>query len=102
MLDSNGKQSVAVRLALGETQFVSQMREFLEESGVHLDAFNQVPFFSLLHQWKISVGLFEYRITFMSQTISELVHNIHFNKTSLLYMSLYYFCKYSIYCMCFV
>ncbi|XP_023713883.1 probable RNA-binding protein 19 isoform X2 [Cryptotermes secundus] len=43
VLDSNGKQSVAVRLALGETQFVSQMREFLEESGVHLSAFNQVP-----------------------------------------------------------
>jgi hypothetical protein len=29
-------------LALGETQIVSQMQEFLEESGVHLDAFNQV------------------------------------------------------------
>jgi hypothetical protein len=54
VLDSSGKQSVAVRLALGETQFVSQMREFLEESGVHLDAFNQVPLFSLLLQWKIS------------------------------------------------
>jgi multiple RNA-binding domain-containing protein 1 len=44
VLDSSGKESVAVRLALGETQIVSQMREFLEESGVHLDAFNQVPF----------------------------------------------------------
>jgi hypothetical protein len=61
VLDSSGKQSVAVRLALGETQFVSQMREFLEESGVHLDAFNQVLLFSLLHQWKISVVLFDYK-----------------------------------------
>nr|CAD7403642.1 unnamed protein product [Timema cristinae] len=43
VLDSSGKASVAVRLALGETQIVSQMREFLEESGVRLDAFNQAP-----------------------------------------------------------
>ncbi|XP_021914789.1 probable RNA-binding protein 19 isoform X2 [Zootermopsis nevadensis] len=43
VLDSSGKQSVAVRLALGETQIVSQIREVLEESGVHLDAFNQAP-----------------------------------------------------------
>jgi hypothetical protein len=64
VLDSSGKQSVAVRLALGETQFVSQMREFLEESGVRLDAFNQVPLFFLLHQWKISVVLFEHKIAF--------------------------------------
>jgi hypothetical protein len=63
VLDSSGKQSAAVRLALGETQFVSQMREFLEESGVHLDAFNQVLLFSLLHQWNISIVLFEYKIT---------------------------------------
>jgi uncharacterized protein YpuA (DUF1002 family) len=42
VLDSSGKESAAVRLALGETQIVSQMQEFLEESGVHLDAFNQV------------------------------------------------------------
>nr|CAD7453395.1 unnamed protein product [Timema tahoe] len=43
VLDSSGKASIAVRLALGETQIVSQMREFLEESGVRLDAFNQAP-----------------------------------------------------------
>jgi multiple RNA-binding domain-containing protein 1 len=42
VLDSSGKESAAVRLALGETQIVSQLQEFLEESGVHLDAFNQV------------------------------------------------------------
>jgi multiple RNA-binding domain-containing protein 1 len=42
VLDSSGSESVAVRLALGETQIVSRMREFLEKSGVHLDAFNQV------------------------------------------------------------
>jgi multiple RNA-binding domain-containing protein 1 len=44
VLDSSGQESAAVRLALGETQIVSQMQEFLEESGVHLDAFNQVLF----------------------------------------------------------
>lgn len=43
VLDSSGKESAAVRLALGETQIVSQMQEFLEVSGVHLDAFNQAP-----------------------------------------------------------
>lgn len=43
VLDSSGKESVAVRLALGETQIVSQMQEFLEENGVHLDVFNEVP-----------------------------------------------------------
>jgi hypothetical protein len=63
VLDSSGKQSAAVRLALGETQFVSQMREFLEESGVRLDAFNQVSLFSLLHQRTISVGSFECTVT---------------------------------------
>jgi hypothetical protein len=63
VLDSSGKQSAAVRLALGETQFVSQMREFLEQSGVHLDAFNQVLLFSLLHQQKFSVVLYECKIT---------------------------------------
>ncbi|XP_063225906.1 probable RNA-binding protein 19 [Bacillus rossius redtenbacheri] len=41
VLDSSGKESVAVRLALGETQIVSQIKGFLEESGVRLDAFNQ-------------------------------------------------------------
>ncbi|XP_075219928.1 putative RNA-binding protein 19 isoform X2 [Lycorma delicatula] len=34
---------VAVRLALGETQIVSETRQFLEDNGVKLDAFNQAP-----------------------------------------------------------
>ncbi|XP_015516900.2 probable RNA-binding protein 19 [Neodiprion lecontei] len=44
VLDDGGKSSsVAVRLALGETQLVEDTRKFLEESGVHVDAFNQPP-----------------------------------------------------------
>nr|BAN20693.1 RNA binding motif protein [Riptortus pedestris] len=31
----------AVRLALGETQIVNETKKFLEDNGVHLDAFNQ-------------------------------------------------------------
>lgn len=42
VLDGRGKGSAAVRLALGETQIVAQTRQFLENSGVLLDAFNQV------------------------------------------------------------
>ncbi|XP_012282363.1 probable RNA-binding protein 19 isoform X2 [Orussus abietinus] len=43
VLEDGGKKgtSVAVRLALGETQLVEDTRKFLEENGVHLDAFNQ-------------------------------------------------------------
>ncbi|GLV42925.1 uncharacterized protein CBL_20481 [Carabus blaptoides fortunei] len=41
VLDGRGKGSAAVRLALGETQIVAQTRQFLENSGVLLDAFNQ-------------------------------------------------------------
>jgi hypothetical protein len=41
-LHSSRKESAAVRLTLGETQIVSQLQEFLEESGVHLDGFYQV------------------------------------------------------------
>ncbi|RZF45568.1 hypothetical protein LSTR_LSTR010969 [Laodelphax striatellus] len=33
----------AVRLALGETQIVAETREFLEDNGVKLEAFNQAP-----------------------------------------------------------
>ena len=49
VLDSSGSESVAVRLALGETQIVTKMREFLEQSGVHLDAFTQVCTNSVLN-----------------------------------------------------
>ncbi|KAG8037374.1 hypothetical protein G9C98_005584 [Cotesia typhae] len=44
VLEDGGKgTSVAVRLALGETQLVEQTRKFLEENGVRLEAFNQPP-----------------------------------------------------------
>uniref|UniRef100_A0A0C9RLJ9 Rbm19 protein n=2 Tax=Fopius arisanus TaxID=64838 RepID=A0A0C9RLJ9_9HYME len=44
VLEDGGKgTSVAVRLALGETQIVEETRKFLEENGVRLDAFNQAP-----------------------------------------------------------
>ena len=37
-----GKQSVGVRLALGETQVVAETRSFLIDNGVALDSFSQV------------------------------------------------------------
>lgn len=40
---SDSKQSAAVRLALGETQVVSDTRSFLEEQGVALDEFSRPP-----------------------------------------------------------
>ena len=43
----NSKSSTAVRLALGETELVSETRQFLESHGVKLDVFGQV--FSCLH-----------------------------------------------------
>ena len=42
VLDSESRESVAVRLALGETQLVQDTKQFLEQNGVSLDAFNQV------------------------------------------------------------
>lgn len=36
--------SAAVKLALGETQLVTNTRKFLEENGICLDAFNQVKY----------------------------------------------------------
>ena len=41
LLDAEGNQSLAVRLALGETQLVSETREFLENQGVVLSVFNE-------------------------------------------------------------
>ncbi|KAK3911907.1 putative RNA-binding protein 19 [Frankliniella fusca] len=41
VLDDSGKGSVAVRLALGETQIVTETKKFLLENGVQLDAFNK-------------------------------------------------------------
>ncbi|XP_053324888.1 probable RNA-binding protein 19 [Spea bombifrons] len=41
VLDHEGKGSMAVRVALGETQLVQDMRKFLIENGVSLDSFSQ-------------------------------------------------------------
>lgn len=41
ILDSESSHSVAVRMALGETQLVSETREFLESHGVRLNVFEQ-------------------------------------------------------------
>lgn len=41
VLDHEGKGSVAVRVALGETQLVQDVRQFLIENGVSLDSFSQ-------------------------------------------------------------
>ncbi|CAG2101923.1 unnamed protein product, partial [Medioppia subpectinata] len=41
LADSTAKDSVAVRMALGETQIVNEMRRFLLENGVHLKAFGE-------------------------------------------------------------
>ena len=41
LLDPNADQSLAVRVALGETQLVAETREFLEEQGVVLEMFEQ-------------------------------------------------------------
>ncbi|KAF4528765.1 hypothetical protein B566_EDAN016952 [Ephemera danica] len=43
ILNPDTYDSVAVRLALGETQLVAQTRDFLEQNGICLDAFNQAP-----------------------------------------------------------
>ncbi|GAB0098835.1 probable RNA-binding protein 19 [Sergentomyia squamirostris] len=43
ILDSEtGGSSAAVRLALGETQIVCELRQFLEDNGVRLEAFDEV------------------------------------------------------------
>lgn len=41
-LPQETKGSVAVRVALGETQLVQEVRRFLIENGVSLDSFSQV------------------------------------------------------------
>ncbi|NXF94264.1 RBM19 protein, partial [Eubucco bourcierii] len=41
VLDHESKGSVAVRIALGETELVQEIRRFLMENGVSLDAFSQ-------------------------------------------------------------
>ncbi|KAM9281828.1 putative RNA-binding protein 19 [Morus bassanus] len=41
VLDHESKDSVAVRVALGETELVQEIRQFLTENGVSLDSFSQ-------------------------------------------------------------
>ncbi|NXS64155.1 RBM19 protein, partial [Brachypteracias leptosomus] len=41
VLDHESKDSVAVRIALGETELVQEIRRFLIENGVSLDSFSQ-------------------------------------------------------------
>ncbi|NXF08254.1 RBM19 protein, partial [Smithornis capensis] len=41
VLDPESKDSVAVRVALGETELVQEIRRFLTENGVSLDSFSQ-------------------------------------------------------------
>ncbi|NWX87847.1 RBM19 protein, partial [Nothoprocta pentlandii] len=41
VLDHDSKDSVAVRVALGETELVQEIRRFLIENGVSLDSFSQ-------------------------------------------------------------
>lgn len=43
VLTGDGKQSAAVRLALGETEIVAETRKFLEDEGISLDAFSRPP-----------------------------------------------------------
>ena len=60
------KGSLGVRLALGETQVVTETRKFLTDNGVALDCFSQVGFtydISLHHRGfpvvgEISVSIF--------------------------------------------
>lgn len=40
--DGYDNQSVAVRMALGETQLVAETKQFLLDNGIHLEVFNQV------------------------------------------------------------
>lgn len=44
---SNPQQSVAVRMALGETQLVAETKQFLVENGIHLEVFDEVA--KLIH-----------------------------------------------------
>ncbi|KAK3084206.1 hypothetical protein FSP39_010039 [Pinctada imbricata] len=41
ILDAEAKQSLGVRMALGETEIVAETRKFLVENGVMLDSFSQ-------------------------------------------------------------
>ncbi|KAJ8312888.1 hypothetical protein KUTeg_010261 [Tegillarca granosa] len=51
ILDAESKQSLGVRMALGETQLVSETRDFLLENGVSLDSFSQFQHVPLYLEW---------------------------------------------------
>jgi multiple RNA-binding domain-containing protein 1 len=44
LLLQDSRQSLGVRMALGETQVVAETRDFLLEHGIALDTFSQVTF----------------------------------------------------------
>lgn len=50
LIPQETKGSVAVRVALGETQLVQEVRRFLLDNGVSLDSFSQVGTSSASHQ----------------------------------------------------
>jgi len=43
-VQTSKKDSIGVRIALGETQIVTKVRQFLLDNGVVLDAFSDVRF----------------------------------------------------------
>jgi len=44
LLEGDGQNnSVAVRMALGETQLVAEAKQFLTDNGIHLEVFNEAP-----------------------------------------------------------
>jgi len=45
-VQSSKKDSIGVRLALGETQIVTEIRQFLLDNGVVLDSFSNVSLFA--------------------------------------------------------
>ncbi|XP_066055853.1 probable RNA-binding protein 19 isoform X4 [Chamaea fasciata] len=51
VLDAESRDSVAVRVALGETELVQEIRRFLVENGVSLDSFSQFHYVPLYLEW---------------------------------------------------
>ena len=49
ILDAEKADSLAVRMALGETEVVAETREFLVSNGVKLDVFGQVSNNNMYH-----------------------------------------------------
>ena len=50
-VQSGKKDSVGVRMALGETQIVTEIRQFLVDNGVVLDSFSNVSLFAVFIKW---------------------------------------------------